>query len=392
MTKRCITLLVASLVSVRVWAVYAPIPEEELGKSFTVRIGGGAYHDSNIFGGATDETSSMVYRFAPSVNFNASVSAQTFFSASYNPTFDRVVDRPLNEDLISHLMNVRLAHAFSKPTTLDISDTYTIAENPESLLAGIPLNTDQSFDSNQFNAIFDSGINERLGYTFKGRSSTFAFDLPTLASQLDRSETLVGVSINYALSETSKVLGEFRYLDVTYDLGGNLKDKHSYYFLGGYDYNPTEKSAVTVRVGLEQRYRSGAPNDDYPYAEITGRYAYGEKSFVSAGYIYATEEISNVALYTDIQVNRFFVNMQHAMTAQITGSVFYNIEPATLNGRAGVSPDRDETTHRGGLALTYQPRRNWLVAATVDIDSTKSDDNNRDLERQRIGIDARYTF
>ena len=392
MTKRCIALFVASLVSLRVWAVYAPIPEEELGKTFTLRVGGGVFHDSNIFGAATGETSSMVYRFAPSLDFNSSLSAQTFLSASYDLTFDRLPDRPLNRDLVSHLMNVRLAHAFSKRTTLDISDSYTIAENPESLLAGIPLNTDQSFDSNQFNATFDSGINERLGYTFKARSSTFAFDLPTLAAQLDRSETLVGLSLNYSLSETAKVLGEFRFLDVSYDVGGNLKDKRSYYYLGGYDYNPTEQTAVSVRLGMEQRYRSGAPNDTYPYAEITGRYAYGKKSFVSLGYIYATEEISNVALYTDIQVNRFFASLQHAMTAQITGSIFYNVEPATLNGRAGVSVDQDETTQRGGLALTYQPRRNWLVAATVDFDSTQSDDNNRDLERQRIGIDARYTF
>ena len=378
--------------TVRLWAVYAPIPEEELGKSFTVRVGGGAFHDSNIFGGATDETSSMVYRFAPSLNFNSSISAQTFLSASYNLTFDRVVDRPLNEDLISHLMSVRLAHAFSERTTIHVTNSYTIAENPESLLAGIPLNTDQSFDSNQFNLIFDSGINERLGYNFKGRSSTFAFVLPNLASQLDRSETLVGLSLNYSLSETAKVLGEFRYLDVAYDAGGNLKDKTSSYFLGGYDYNPTEKTSVSVRLGLEQRRRSGAPDADYPYAEITGRYAYGKKSFVSAGFIYATEESSSVTLYTDIQVNRFFVSVQHALTAQITGSVFYNAEPSTLNGRAGVSPDRDETTQRGGLALTYQPRRNWLVAATVDFDSTASDDNNRDLDRRRIGIDARYTF
>ncbi len=392
MTKRSLALLAASLVTVPSWAVYAPIPEEELGKTFTVRVGGGAYHDDNIFGTPSGETESMVYRFSPSLKFNASLTAQTFFSASYDLNFDHVVDRPLNTDLVSHRLSARLAHAFRPDTTLDITESYSIVENPESLLAGIPLNTDQSFDNNQFDLIFQSKINERLGYTIKARSSTYAFDLATLADQLDRSETLVGASLDYSVSEATMLLGELRYLDVSYDTAGAAKNKNSYYYLGGVDYTPTEKTAVSVRVGFEQRYRDGAPDEESPYAEITGRYAYGERSFVSAGYIRSTEENSNVNLYTDIEVNRFFVTVQHAFTAQFTGSVFYNVEPSTLNGRQGLSPDRDETTRRAGLALTYQPRRHWTVAGTFDLDSTASEDDNRDLDRTRIGLDVRYTF
>ncbi|WP_221030255.1 hypothetical protein [Actomonas aquatica] len=392
MTKRSIAFLAATLASVPAWAVYAPIPEEELGQSLTVRVGGGVYHDNNIFGGATGETESMVYRFSPSLKFNASLTAQTFFSAAYDLNWDHVVDRPENQDLYNHRLSARLAHAFSQRSTFDFTNTYTIAENPESLLAGVPLNTDQSFKNNQADLVFKSGINERLGYTFKARSSIYAFDIATLSEQLDRSESLFGLSLDYSVSEASQLLGELRYLDVSYDSLGNTKDKHSYYYLAGFDYAPSEKVSISVRAGFEERYRSGAPDDDSPYAEITGRYAYGEKSFVSAGYIRTTEENSNVNLYTDIEVNRFFLTLQHAFTAQVTGSVFYNIEPSTLNGRAGIAPDADETTQRGGLALSYQPRRHWLVAATLDIDSTDSDDNNRDLDRTRIGLDVRYTF
>ncbi|MCF3649126.1 hypothetical protein [Synoicihabitans lomoniglobus] len=392
MMKRPIALILAALLSTSLSAVYAPIPEEDLGQAFIVRLGGGVYHDSNIFGGATGEISSMVYRLAPSLSFNSSLTDQTFLTAGYHLSYDHVEDRPQNQELISHTFNVRLAHAFSQSTTIDFNNVYMIAENPESLLAGIPLNTDQSFRSNQLDGTFLSKLTQRVGYTLKVRSSIYDFDLPTLASQLNRAELLAGASADYEVSEATKVLGEFRYLNVGYDTGGNRKDKVSLYYLAGLDYAPSEQVSLSARVGLEQRFRWGAPDDDAPYAEITGRYQYGEKSFVAAGYIHAVEESSNVDIYTDVQVNRFFVNLQHAMTAQIFGSVFYNVEPSTLNGRTGISPDRDETTQRAGLALTYQPQRHWTVSGTYDYDLTESDDPNRGLERERIGVDVRYSF
>ena len=173
---------------------------------------------------------------------------------------------------------------------------------------------------------------------------------------------------------------------------GQTKDKQSHFFLAGFDYNPTEKYLFSVKAGLEQRNRSGAPDDETPRVEAVVRYDYGEKSFVSGGYMLAIEEISNVVLYTDIEVHRFFVNLQHSLTAKTTGSLFFNVEPSTLLGRPGLSPNRDETTQRMGAALTLQPARGWTVSGTVDVDVTDSADTFRDLDRTRFGIDLRYSF
>ena len=392
MMKRCLFPLFLALSSVPTWAVYAPIPEEELGQAFTVGLGGGIYHDSNIFGGATGEISSMVYRMSPSLSFNSSVTPQTFVSASYNFNFDQVEDRPLNKSLTSHFLRGRIAHSIHERSTIDFNASYSAVENPESLLAGVPLNTDQSFNSSQVDFTYTGTLSQRTGFTFKGRNSTFAYDLTNLANQLDRNEFLIGLSADYAYAEATKILGEYRFQDVAYDSGGASKDKNSNYFLVGFDHAPSEKMSFSFRAGMETRSRSGAPDDDAPYAEITGSYEYGKGSFLSAGYIRTIEENSNVDIYTDVEVNRFFVNLQHAITPQVFGSMLYNIEPSVLKGRATVSPDRDEVTQRVGFALTYRPARHWLVAGTIDLDITDSDDNNRDLERERIGVDVRYTF
>ncbi len=392
MFQRCLASLLPAFVAIPLGAVYAPVPEEELGQPITVTLEGGVFHDSNIFGAPSGEIDSLVWRAAPSVELALSLSDQTFFSAGYGLTYDYIADRPQNRDLFSHDLHARLAHAFNPRSTLDLNNTFLIAENPESLLAGVPLNTDQSYRSNQFDATYTGGLTERLGFAFKGRSLIFNYDLASLADQLDRSETLLGVSVDYAVSEVSKALGELRFLDVSYDTLGNRKDKQSVYYLGGFDYAPSEQTAFNLRLGWEQRYRWGAPDDDAPYAEITGRYAYGKQSFVSAGYIHTREESSNPGLYTDVEVNRFFANVQHALGASTFGSVFYNIEPSTLNGRPGASPDRDETTQRAGAALTFRPRPNWSVIGTFDYDLTQSDDPTRDLERTRIGLELRYAF
>ncbi len=392
MMKRCLISLFLLLSSTPIWAVYAPIPEEELGQAFTIQLGGGVYHDSNIFGGASGEISSMVYRTAPKLSFNSSVTAQTFVSTSYEFNFDHVVDRPLNQSLTSHFLKGRIAHSFHERSELDFNVSYAVVQNPESLLAGVPLNTDQSFDNSQVDFSYSGTLSERLGFTFKGRNSTYAYDLATLSAQLDRNEFLIGLTADYALSEATKMLAEYRYQDVGYKTGGSLKNKNSDYFLAGFDHSPGEKLTITVRAGVEMRSRSGAPDDDAPYAEVTGSYQYAENSFISAGYIRTIEESSNVDLYTDIEVNRFFVNVQHALTAQVFGSMLYNVEPSVLKGRATVVPDRDEVTQRIGFALTYRPARHWTVAGTVDFDITASDDANRDLERERIGIDVRYAF
>ena len=392
MMKRYLLFSLASLLPSAGWAVYAPIPEEDQGKAFVTRLSGGIYHDTNIFGGATDEISSVVYRVSPSLSFNSSVTDQTFLSAGYILTYDHVVDRPQNTDLTSHTASLRIAHAFSDATTIDFNEQFMVAQNPESLLAGIPLNTDQSFDNNQFDATFEHALTDRMGMTVKGRSMYYAFDLPALADALDRHELLLGISANYSVSPATKISGEYRYLDVGYYNGGSLKNKESHYVLGGFDYAPSENLAIMARAGWEMRSRSGAPDEDSPYAEVTARYSYGENSFFSAGYVLGIEEVSNVAVYTDIEVNRVFASVQHAFSPLLIGSAFYSVEPSTLRGRSGLSPDQDETTQRFGGALTYRPRRAWAVAATLDIDSTDSDDATRDLSRTRIGIDVRYSF
>jgi hypothetical protein len=152
---------------------------------------------------------------------------------------------------------------------------------------------------------------------------------------------------------------------------------------------------LTKRIGLTGKARAASfayDNDVLPYVELAAKIDYAKGSYLSAGYGFSVEEVSNLDVYTDMSVHRFFANVQHVLTPRLiaTGSVSW--EPTLLNGRQGVSRDRDETNARMGVALTYRLGASGSVSATVDRDAVKSDDPGRILKRTRAGVSVRWVF
>ena len=379
------------LAASRVWAVYAPIPEQEQGKDLTFSVRGGISYDSNIFGAATDERDSMIFTVAPRAIYNLSLTSQTFFSASYGATLDYFEDRPGDKLLDSHDASVRLAHAFSKATIIDLNDIFTVSRNPESLLPGQTLNTNQSFTRNQLDGRFVTPITPKFGATLKARSIYYDYHDSLLGRSLDRIENLYGISGDYAILPELRGVAEFRHQDVFYRRQGDLKNKNSNYLMGGVDYDVARKMSVSGRLGAEWRERKNDDDTTAPYAEVSGRYNYTEKSFLTGGYAYTLEETSDPERFTDTRLHRIFANVQHSVTPLIVASGSLTYEPAKLQGRRG-NPDISETTWRGGAALSYLPTKNWTLSAGYDYDRVRSDDPARKLQRNRIALNAIFTF
>lgn len=373
------------------WAVYAPIPEQEQGKEWTVTLRADVSHDDNIFGSQTNEIASTVFTASPKVSFNASVTDQTFVSAYYQLVVDHFTDRPGDKTLDSHELSARVAHAFSAASNIDVSDTYSIAKNPESLLSGIAVNTDQSYKRNEFNGRFTASVAPKIGLTPKFRSVNYSYDNPVLEAELDRTENLYGLAASYDVLPEMKVVGEYRHEDVQYDTGGANKDKNTDFLIGGFDYSVAKQLTASGRLGYQWRHRDLERSTSTPYVEGSAKYDYARGSYFSGGYAYTLEETSNPALYTDTKVNRFFANIQHAITPLIVGSASINYEPSVLQGRRGL-PNRDETTTRLGFALSYLLDKNWVFSVHYDYDKVDSDDVSRSQERERYGVGGTYSF
>lgn len=377
---------------VSLWAVYAPIPEQEQGKALTYYVGGSVYHDDNIFGGASGEIASFVYNVAGGVSYHGSVTDQTFISTGYAFSNDYVQDRPGKQNLTSHTLDARIAHSFSSVSNIDVSALYNIAKNPHSLLAGIPLNTDQSFKRAQADVRYTAALSQKAATVLKYRLVDFNYDNPVLAANLDRLENLAGFELSYALLPETKLVGEYRFQDISYSSGSATKDKQSHYVMAGVDYNPGQQLLVSSRFGFEDRKREGADSTTAPYVEVSARYTYAEGSYLATGYTYTIEEASDVVNYTDTEVNRLFANVQHRLTGSLTASGSLTYEPSRLQGRPAVHADTDETTARLGFGLSWLPNKNWVVMATYDFDRVYSAEANRDQSRDRVGVSGRYSF
>lgn len=379
------------IAAVPVRAVYAPIPEQDQGKDLTVTLAATVSHDSNIFGAGTGAVSSDVYEFSPKFAYNASLTDQTFLSLSYKLTLDHFTDRPGDKNLDSHDLSARVAHAFSQSTTLDLVETYLVARNPESLLNGLPVNADQSFQRNEFDGNFATAVSPKVGVTLKARTVYFKYRNATLGRSLDRIENLFGLAGDYALLPETKLVGELRHQDVYYSKLGEIKNKSSDYLMGGVDYMVAKKLSVSGRVGAEWRHRDAERSTTAPYAELSTKYDYVQGSFLAAGYMHTLEESSDTTRFTDTMVDRMFVNLQHKITALVTFSGSVTFEPTRLEGRRGQA-NVDEDTTRAGFALSYLPTKHWALSLSYDNDHTRSDDPTRDLSRERVGLNATYSF
>ena len=372
-------------------AVYAPLPDQGFGREWTVSLRTGATWDNNIFGSASGKIASWVCEVSPSVAYAGSLTEQTYAEFNYTLTLDRFDNRPGDRDLDSHQLTGRLAHQFTPGTTVDFTDVFAIARNPESLLAGITKNTNQSYKRNEVDVRATTTLGPKAGLVAKLREVHFAYDNDVLARAIDRDEVLYGFEGNYAILPELKAVGELRHEDIYYRIGGETKNKRTNFAMAGVDYAVAKKLSLTSRLGGEWRDRASEGSTSSPYAELSARYEYAQGSSISGGYTYTFEETSNVALYNDTHVNRFFVNVQHAITPLVVASGSLTFEPDTLEGR-GTNPNRDEHVTRAGVALTWLPTPHWSLSVTADHDLVGSEDVSRHQERDRYGLNAGYTF
>jgi|CZKI01.1.fsa_nt_gi hypothetical protein len=372
-------------------AVYAPIPEQEKGKGLTISLEGGISYDSNVFGSATDAIASTIFEVATKIAFNSSLSEQTFLSASFQPRIDYFDNRPGPKTLYSQDIGARVAHSFSPTSVLDLADDYAYDQNPQALLSGVPVNTDQTLQSNEFDGKFTFAPVERLGLSLKARVMYYDYTDPVLGHELNRFENLYGLESDYSLLPNLRVAAEYRHLDVDYRGDPADNDKHSDFLMAGFDYKVGPRLTASVRVGGEHTRRDGLSDETTPFAEVAAKFDYAKGSFISAGYTFDLEETSNPLLFSDERTNRMFVNIQHAVSAAVVGSASVEYVPATLLGRPGQADVREDSTH-AGLALTYLPARSWKVTASYDYDFVDSGISARGMNRQQFGLRATVIF
>lgn len=374
-------------------AVYAPISDVEKGRLLTTYATVGGYYDTNIFGGPYNERASWVTYVAPQAALNWNPRKQMLLAGNAGVRWDNYDNRPSASNLFSYNSSLRLAYTFSPRLEAEVSGLYSLTRNPESLLAGA--NTLLAEDQTRRDVGFDSRVRwtftPRNGLVAKVRGSQFHYRTRGLSVELDRQELLTSLAWTYLVRPRSRAVFEHRSQLVRYRYQEEFKDKDSQLFLVGLDYSLGRTLGLTSRAGAEWRQRTDGVAWR-PYGEVGAKWDYAKGSYLSGGYAYVIEEVANVAVYNDISVHRFFLNLQHALTPTLTGGLALGWEPSRLNTRRGVGRRASETNWKLGASLEKKFSSRWSVILSCDYDDITSDDTTRGLHRLRTGLSSRHVF
>ncbi len=236
--KKVLLPLLLSLLPLYAWGVYAPVPPRNLGTNFTVDLSVGGHYDSNILGLPDNEIDSTVFTLGSEFRYRANPTPQSVVFGSYSLDAFFYSDRPSDDTLFNHEVSGRYSHQFSPALAMDISDTFSLIEDPESFLNGL-LQTNQSFNQNIFNFRIRGDVNQSITFGFKARHTNYSYDDGFIATTLNRGDLLVGAEGGWRFSPDASAVGEIRFQDVGYDTAGAIKDSDSIFFLAGVDYQPS---------------------------------------------------------------------------------------------------------------------------------------------------------
>ncbi|WP_309383466.1 hypothetical protein [Cerasicoccus frondis] len=375
------------------FAVYAPIPSQEKGEAFSGSLATGVYYDSNIFGSQNGRVSSVVGEVKPHLDYNQSITDQTFFSANYDLQVLWFENRPGGDDVLANnYLSGQLDHTFAPNIFASVSDFFSYTQNPESaIIAGAPLQTDQSFLFNRVDLQALWNITEIWSLEGKFRNQFWFYDDNNLADQLDRIQYAAGLELGYVFLPELTLVGEydFEYNDYTND--SPPKSNYSHFVLGGVDYQLAERLVLEARLGAEFRIRESNPNRTSPYGELTAVYQLTERSYVAGAVTYGIFETTDTNSFLDQENLDLQLNFEYFVLPRValSGSVLYQY--AQLNGRTGIA-DANEYTYRTGVGVTYMITDNWSTWINYDYDNVDSQVVGRSQVRNRVGGYVRYTF
>ncbi len=375
------------------FGVYAPIPSQEKGDAFSGSMAAGVYYDSNIFGSQNGRVSSVVGELDPHLDYNQSLTDQTFFSANYDLQVLIFENRPGSNDVITNnFLDARIDHTFSPTVFASIHDAFSYRQNPESaVVTSGTLQTDQSYFHNMVELEALWNITEIWSLEGKFRNQFWFYDDATLADQLDRIQYATGAELGYVFLPEVTIVGEYRFEYNDYTNDSPPKSNYNNFVLAGFDYDLTERLLLQLRGGAEFRIREGNPNRNSPYGEITAVYWLSERSYVSGALTYGIFDTTDTNNYLDQENLDAILNVEYFVLPRISlsGSLFYQY--AQLNGRNFV-PDANEYTYRAGVGVTYLITDDWAAWIDYDYDFVDSQVQGRNQVRNRVGGYFRYTF
>ena len=357
---------------------------------------------------------------------------QTTFGLSYLYTLRYYLDREDDEMDHVHQANMKLSHAFNERFSIDVKDSFVIAQEPAILDPTISITQParsegdnmRNSGSIQLNAAVVENFSVNGGY----RNSIYDYEedaddiaagdprfvpgyggVGSRSAVLDRMEHMFFVDGNYqVLPKTTVSLGyQFGINDFTSEdrlIGfspGSARDSKSHFATVGVKQHLNPQFDVSARAGIQYTtYDREDLFDDVvsPYVEASARWGYMEGSSLQVGIRHQrlpTDVRTDAAgrIIADQEASAIWVSVNQAITAKISAIVMGQFQHSRYGESSVV--DGDEVTDNmffAGATLAYQFNPHIAAEAGYTFDRLDSDFRFRSFTRNRIYVGTRLSY
>jgi hypothetical protein len=344
----------------------------------------------------------------------------------------------------THQVDLWLDHAFNERWHGNITDTFSVGQEPELLNPNpvtpiaAPYRVNGDNIANHGSVALMTDWTRQFSTSLTYENSFYDYDNsggtvdptgtmillpngspgPSLAGVLNRIEQNIALDLKWHLQpETTVFVGyQFAWADYTANepiaivqqttptFGGVYhsgdRDNYSHYGYVGLEHQFTPNLAGTVRVGASYTDVYSDPLNPStawnPYADLSMTYTYIPGSYVQLGFTHdvsSTDQVlpdstGHITQYANDSV--LYLDVNHRITPKLIATVIGRIQYSTYEG--GAASANDETDYSLGLNLSYAINQHFSVDAGYNFDDIVTQINGYAYTRNRVylGLTANY--
>jgi hypothetical protein len=392
------------------------------------------FYDDNIYtypgktfsGIPLPEIDSFGFEVSPSISYTFNRSQQTSFGVGYFYSLKWYEARDDDRYDHVHQFNAKLSHAFNERFSLDLRESFAMAQEPQVIDSDVLTNPARSEGDNIRNIagiLLSAELVERLSMNL-GYNNTF-FDYEENAADVRARQATAGVPINgfnsrsalldrmehqirseltYKFTpQTTGVLGyQFEYRDFSsnnlVDYGaagafpGDSRDAVQHFMYAGVRQAWSPQLVASLQGGvMYTRYENETLFDDQwgPYADGSLRWTYTEGSSIqlNATHRRSATDIPNAP---DQEATSVTLSWTHLIFTKLTSVVVAQYQHAEYEIVGG--PSLADDILLGGANLTFQLNRFAGLELGYTYDRVSSDVAIRSFTRNRVFAGVRLTY
>ncbi len=390
------------------------------------------FYDDNIYTypgtAALPRLDTFGFEASPSASYNLKRD-QTTFGASYLYSMRYYIDRPRPRDDQSHQANLKLSHAFNERFSLDVKDSFVVAQEPSVLdptvNTTLPARAEGNNVRNTGGVQLNANVFENFGVLLGYNNTIFDYEqeaqdvtnagnpigLGSRSAVLDRMEHLFFLDGNYqVLPKTTATLGyqygitDFTSGDPLFILGptlynGAVRDSDSHFISLGVRQNVNRSLDLSAKAGVQlTSYKSPLFDDGVgPYAEASARWGYAQGSSLQAGVRHQrvptdVRTLAGGLPAADAEATTVYLNINHAITAKISAIAMAQYQHSSYGESTPGAADAADDLIFAGLTLTYQFNPHVAAEVGYTYDRLESDLPVRGFSRNRVFVGTRLSY